>query len=1414
MSSIFRSKRYFASKHAVSLSLAFFIAVTIAVPIFAQQKSMDTGSSIKFEDVTKEAGLHRVTSGWSATFVDFDDDGWLDLHLINRHYERSVLYQNQENGTFLDVTDASGLRFQTSDGHVTWVDLDNDGDKDCLVAGRNQDALFLNNGDGTFTSKGSFLGRAGTGREGRLAVADFDRDGLVDIFACQTDGGPQRHPEDRSLLLKNLGEGEFQDVADSAGLLDLYDAYAAVVMDFTQDGWPDLIITRQLPPFLKAFENLGKGTFREVTEEVGLKEVKLGFLGAPVLSAMDLNHDGWIDLVTAGDSLRIFINQNGHFFYQPTHTFFPSSISLPIGFMEWGDINNDGLIDVFLPQANSTRIWLGRRDGKFEEVAGPLNFRGRDLSLGDYDNDGDLDVFSATGGGVLYRNDSPPRSWLKIGLRGTTSNADGLGSRVTLFAGDLQRMVEVNISTKTESKASGDIHFGLRDRSFIDTLRIRWPSGQVQQFNNLQVNQRLAIKEPKPALFEEVAAAAGISGALQTGGAAFGDYDNDGYLDLAVNAGPGMLFHNNTDGRFTDITEKVEVYIVGRPSAGVAWGDFNNDGLLDLFFTHTSDKPHRLLLYNQGGTFVDVSSKANIARPGNGGPALLADFDDNGYLDVLIPCTSSEPVQLFFNQGDTTFIENGREAGFGNLGYKQLLTGCTGDYDNDGDIDIYLVQTNWSYLRHDSPNYLFRNLGDGTFEDVTAESGVADSTNSKGAIFGDYNNDGFLDLYVVNDGGDNRLFQNNGNGSFSDVARQVGVAEPFAAHSATFGDFDNDGDLDLYVSGGSFLRDDSLEVAFGPLPDVLYRNNGFDSTLGWTFKNITREAGIENFAHCNTTIWGDIDNDGDLDLFLGNSHDLRGREISEDRRNSISQFFTPPFPSDKLYRNRGNGNHYLHLKLVGHASNRAAIGARIEAYARDQVQIREVEGGGMFNSQNSLPVEFGFGTKEKVDKLIIRWPSGIVQTLQEPTIDRFLEVEEPFRFGFIQIAQATLARVRWWLPGITWSFGGVIFLIALVLGIRHGYRFIRRKIPDFGFSYLAQLPRSSSGTLTIQEKSSSESLRQTDLLAGPPAVSKIILHYKITEKLGGGGMGVVYKAQDLKLDRFVALKFLSAYLAQAEEPKKRFVYEAKAASALDHPNICTIFEINETEDGQMFIAMAYYEGETLKKKIGRGPLPLEEAINITIQVAQGLARTHEEGIFHRDIKPANIMITKRGEVKIVDFGLAKLSGLTQLTREGQTLGTVAYMSPEQARGTVVDHRTDIWSLGVVLYEMLSGQLPFGGELAQTVMYAIINDDPEPITGLRTVPIELERIVNKAMAKQASNRYESTHELLEDLRQVHQSLCQESQISIKPARETAAITLTIKKTRDARQTTSAATDTKPNIFSIIGGIFRRPKDPEK
>jgi serine/threonine protein kinase/tetratricopeptide (TPR) repeat protein len=267
-------------------------------------------------------------------------------------------------------------------------------------------------------------------------------------------------------------------------------------------------------------------------------------------------------------------------------------------------------------------------------------------------------------------------------------------------------------------------------------------------------------------------------------------------------------------------------------------------------------------------------------------------------------------------------------------------------------------------------------------------------------------------------------------------------------------------------------------------------------------------------------------------------------------------------------------------------------------------------------------------------------------------------------------------------------------------------------------------------------------------------IGKTISHYRILEKLGEGGMGVVYKAEDTRLRRAVALKFLPPGLAQDPEAKERFIHEAQAASVLDHTNICTIYEIGEASEGRLFIAMSYCEGETLKQKIKLGPLRIEEAVGIAAQIGEGLAKAHAEGIVHRDIKPANIMITQDGVVKILDFGLAKLSGRTQLTKTGTTLGTVAYMSPEQARGEPVDHRTDIWSFGVIFYEMLVGSSPFRGEYDQAVMFSIMNDEPQPVTGVRPeTPSAIARIIERCLEKSPERRYGSVSELLDDIRRL-------------------------------------------------------------
>lgn len=264
-------------------------------------------------------------------------------------------------------------------------------------------------------------------------------------------------------------------------------------------------------------------------------------------------------------------------------------------------------------------------------------------------------------------------------------------------------------------------------------------------------------------------------------------------------------------------------------------------------------------------------------------------------------------------------------------------------------------------------------------------------------------------------------------------------------------------------------------------------------------------------------------------------------------------------------------------------------------------------------------------------------------------------------------------------------------------------------------------------------------------------IGKTISHYKITEKLGGGGMGVVYKAEDIKLRRTVALKFLPPELTRDEDAKKRFIREAQAASSLQHNNVCTIHDIDETEDGQIFICMACYEGETLREKMSGGLLPVVKVIDITRQIAEGLQKAHENGIIHRDIKPENIFITKDGVIKILDFGLAKLSDSTMTTKMSETVGTASYMSPEQARGIQVDHRTDIWSLGVIMYEMLTGELPFKSEYEQALIYSILHEHPlQNLYSQKNVPEYLKNLCYSFLSKNPTDRPHDMKEVIQSL----------------------------------------------------------------
>ncbi|MEZ4702582.1 MAG: protein kinase, partial [Rhodothermales bacterium] len=323
-------------------------------------------------------------------------------------------------------------------------------------------------------------------------------------------------------------------------------------------------------------------------------------------------------------------------------------------------------------------------------------------------------------------------------------------------------------------------------------------------------------------------------------------------------------------------------------------------------------------------------------------------------------------------------------------------------------------------------------------------------------------------------------------------------------------------------------------------------------------------------------------------------------------------------------------------------------------------------------------------------------------------------------------------------------------------------------------------------------------------------VGQPLAHYQVIEVIGSGGMGVVYRAEDTRLHRTVAIKLLPPLLKEDEQARRRFMREARASSALDHANICTVYEVNEAEEGHFFIVMPCYAGMTLDVRLNEGPLPIDTAIDLCLQIAEGLAHAHARGIVHRDVKPANVMITEEGQVKLLDFGLAKLSSGSKITRLGTMLGTASYMAPEQARGENIDHRVDIWSLGAVLYEMVAGVRAFGGDYPQAALYAVLNLEPQPVTGLRAgVPLQLARVIEKALSKLADARYPSMQDLIQDLKTIRQRNAERYALNHTVlSGETAAETALAASGGDGGPVRILVVDDEPEMELLMRQKFRR------
>ena len=849
-----------------------------------------------FTDQTSTAGLG--TGGHTQAWADYDNDGDLDVYVGQNG--ANYLYQNNGSGVFSDVTTASGTAEGNSNDGVTWADYDNDGDVDLYLVQNGANVLFSNDGDATFTDATSTAG-VGQASNGRSAVwGDADGDGDLDLYVANTSAA--------NVFYTNDGDATFTD-ASASPVNDSGDGFGAAWGDYDNDNDLDIYLAHNSSGTNRLFKNNGSGTFTEVGSSASVADTGNNTAAA------------------------------------------------------WGDYDNDGDLDLFVGnQSASSLLYSNDGDGTFTESATTAGTsdsqQGRGAAWGDFDADGDLDLYVVNGTGGsgsvnrLYRNNGNSNKYLHVKLTGAANNKSAIGTTVIAVTGSTRQTRVVGSGGMYFSQDSLPIEFGFGTTATVDSLIVKWPAGFQTVQTSVSTNQTVTVTEASET-FTEVGSSAGVADAQSGQGASWGDFDADGDQDLYVGNQTGgtgstdRLYRNNGNGTFTDIASSAGTNYTGSTRTPV-WGDYDGDGDLDVYLSISGAD----VLYRNNGnsTFTNVASSAGVDVTGtqDGFGASWADYDNDGDLDLYAASWSGTNNRFYQNDGDGTFTEVGSSTGVNDSGAGLGIAWA--DADGDGDLDLYVAKVSVA-------NLLYRNNSNGTFTDIASSAGVAETSDTRGVAWADYDRDGDLDFYISNGNANNRLYQNNGSGSFTNVAAAAGVANLAVgigwAGSVGWADYDNDGDLDFYMTGGSS-------------PNRLYRNNG-----SGVFEDVGLGAGVNASGFSSGGAWADYDNDGDMDLYV----------------NVLGS-------ANRLYRNGGNSNKWLQVKLAGTGSNKSAIGAVVTAVTGSSRQRLNVDGGSGYLSQPSIPVEFGFGSTSTVDSLLITWPSGVDTFLTSVSTNQTLSLTE------------------------------------------------------------------------------------------------------------------------------------------------------------------------------------------------------------------------------------------------------------------------------------------------------------------------------------------------------------------------------------------------------------------------------------
>lgn len=917
----------------------------------SQELFVISGTAPTFSDNGTLSGTDDSQDGVSVAFGDFNNDDYPDL-FVAVPSGTNKLYQNNQDGTFSDLSTTAGI---TASSRVAiWGDYDSDGYTDLFAR-----QLYRNNRDGTFSDVSGSAGLGGIEECFGASFADTDNDGDLDLFVSQVS-------PNSCLFFENDGDGTFTEVSDSVGLNIIVDGRESAFADFDNDGDLDLVVTSAQSKENKYLRNNGDGAFSDATSAVGLSNASGVSVGVG-----DYNNDGFFDIFIADSSASQLYENNGAGFF--------ANVAESAGLVgsgenaksaKWGDADNDRYLDLYIVNSNPSSaniLYRNNGDGTFENIsiASDVGNTGDDTkcALADYDQDGDIDIYVARSSNrnVFYSNNGNNNHWLAVKLVGTKSNRSAVGARVMISTASGTQVREVSGGTGSHNGLA--VSFGLGTIEQIDSLVVRWPGGLVNTLTTVQSDQFIQITEEETSTFTDIAVNSGLDDLSETNGFAMADYDNDKDLDIYVyNNGSNHLYQNSGSQSFsfTDVTTQAGVSN-DSTGGGPAFIDYNNDGFPDLFLANSGLK---VLLENQrDGTFLDVSDNSGFVNQGSVNGFAFGDIDNDGYLDLYLANWNS-PNVLYKNNGPPNweFTDMTESAG---VGYNGTSHGCIfGDYDNDGDSDIYVTT-------YTGNNLLYRNNDDGTFTDVAPQAGANFGNRCRGAVFGDYNNDGYLDIYIIRGRFQSKhanvLLKNNGppDWDFTDVTDQAEVGDTGDGTLSMFGDYNNDGYLDIFVANSGQH----------PNPEnALYRNNG---PPAWTFTEIGELANVQEPSFSPGGGFWDYNNDGFLDIFVANSRGL-----------------------NLLNRNNRNSNHWLKVRLSGTRSNKEGLGTRLKVVAGDLVQIREADGNNpAYHSQSSLPISFGLGKAIQIDSIVVRWPSGLVEVLTSAPIDSTLNITEGFATG-------------------------------------------------------------------------------------------------------------------------------------------------------------------------------------------------------------------------------------------------------------------------------------------------------------------------------------------------------------------------------------------------------------------------------